>query len=147
MVLIRIIKLATSLHFRSNPGFWIGAIMRTSTNESMNFRCKLLHHRMNLSLPYTEDILCLYYDFSQGEVRADTCNSNKPFICMNPNFGKYLFVFLNLLQSRCVWKIYVKNKLSILTNSTSLLQKYTLFVPFYVQEKHATVIVDVFLLM
>lgn len=61
--------------------------MRNSTKESMNFRCKLLHYEVNRSL-FTEEILCLYYDFSEGEVRADSCNRNKPFICMNPQFGK-----------------------------------------------------------
>nr|XP_034334727.1 uncharacterized protein LOC117691916 [Crassostrea gigas] len=71
---------------RSNPGFWIGAIMRTSTNESMNFRCKLLHHRMNMSFSSAEDILCLYYDSSKRKVLADICNTSKPIICMNPIF-------------------------------------------------------------
>lgn len=87
MILIKIIRMVKFLHFRSNPGVWIGAFMRTSTNEIMNFRCHLLHHEVNLLLP-TEDILCLYYDFLEGKVLADTCISKKPFLCMNPKFGK-----------------------------------------------------------
>lgn len=87
---------------------------------------------MNMSFSSVEDILCLYYDYSKRKVLADSCNTSKPFICMNPILGINEFVHIQFvaIMVRILELLKKKvNKSSILTISSSFWQKCTLSVP------------------
>lgn len=76
--------------FRHNVEVWIGAFLHTSTNESMDSRCKPL----NIDLvpdksQKRDDILCIYFDLSTTKFHAERCDNNKKsFLCYNFKNGK-----------------------------------------------------------
>lgn len=90
MLCIKII----SFHFSSNLRVWIGALLRISSNESMDSRCKPLNVDLHLdeqSQPQ-EDVLCLSFKYSTTEIHAESCSNNRAFVCYNPRLGNYSLI-------------------------------------------------------
>lgn len=74
----------------SNLRVWIGALLRISSNESMDSRCKPLNVDLHLdeqSQPQ-EDVLCLSFKYSTTEIHAESCGNNRAFVCYNPRLEK-----------------------------------------------------------
>lgn len=74
----------------SNLRVWIGALLRISSNESMDSRCKPFNVDLNLdeqSQPQ-EDVLCLSFKYSTTEIHAESCDNDRSFVCYNPRLEK-----------------------------------------------------------
>uniref|UniRef100_A0A8W8JDZ1 C-type lectin domain-containing protein n=1 Tax=Magallana gigas TaxID=29159 RepID=A0A8W8JDZ1_MAGGI len=75
----------------SNLGIWVGAFLRTHSNESMDYRCKSLYMYprsiQDQSQP-RDDILCMFYHYSTGKFKTDSCDNKKSFLCKKQTNGK-----------------------------------------------------------
>ncbi|XP_062581482.1 uncharacterized protein LOC134243264, partial [Saccostrea cucullata] len=63
---------------------WIGAIMRSSSNESLHLNCKPFKLDVKKTDPRPiDEIVCIYYNFTDGKFYPDSCTKNKTFVCEN----------------------------------------------------------------
>ncbi|XP_052712137.1 uncharacterized protein LOC128186374 isoform X2 [Crassostrea angulata] len=70
---------------KPNVEVWIGAFLNTSTNESMDSRCKPFDIDLVPDKSQKrDDILCIYFDLSTTKFHAERCDNNKKsFFCYN----------------------------------------------------------------
>ncbi|XP_062614398.1 uncharacterized protein LOC134276142 [Saccostrea cucullata] len=71
---------------------WIGAIMWSSNNESLQLNCKPFKLPVNKTYPIPKDeIVCIYYNFADRQFYPDSCTNNKTFVCENKSKGTVQF--------------------------------------------------------
>lgn len=93
-------------HLRSYLGIWVGAFLRTHSNESMDYHCKSLYmYPRSILLDQSqprEDVLCLFYHYSTGKFKTDSCDNKKSFLCKKQTNGMNVFVLSFLLTNGVV---------------------------------------------
>lgn len=75
---------------RDLQGLWIDGFRRSSNNESMQQNCQSLDPQFNIIMTYPaeDDILCLYYNYTNKKFYADNCNAERAFLCESLTTGE-----------------------------------------------------------
>lgn len=84
LVLLDVETLIKELDVKTDlQGLWIEGFRRSSNNESMQQNCQSLDPQFNIIMTYPaeDDILCLYYNYTNKKFYADNCNAERAFLC------------------------------------------------------------------
>lgn len=84
LVLLDVEKLIEQLEVKTKTdlqGVWIEGFRRSSNNETMQQNCRSLDPTFNIVTAAEDDILCLYYNYTDKKFYADDCSTNRTFLC------------------------------------------------------------------
>lgn len=84
LVLLDVEALIDKLAVKTDlQGVWIEGFRRSSNNESMQQSCQSLDPKFNIRMTDAadDDILCLYYNYTDKTFYADNCNAERAFLC------------------------------------------------------------------
>lgn len=82
LVLLDVEKLIEQLEVKTDlQGVWIEGFRRSSNNETMQQNCRSLDPTFNIVTAAEDDILCLYYNYTDKKFYADDCSTNRTFLC------------------------------------------------------------------
>lgn len=82
LVLLDVEKLIEELEVKTDlQGVWIEGFRRSSNNETMQQNCRSLDPTFNIVTAAEDDILCLYYNYTDKKFYADNCSTDRAFLC------------------------------------------------------------------
>lgn len=82
LVLLDVEKLIEQLEVKTDlQGVWIEGFRRSSNNETMQQNCRSLDPTFNIVTAAEDDILCLYYNYTDKKFYADNCSTDRAFLC------------------------------------------------------------------
>lgn len=82
LVLLDVEKLIEDLEAKTYlQGVWIEGFRRSSNNETMQQNCRSLDPTFNIVTAAEDDILCLYYNYTDKKFYADNCSTDRAFLC------------------------------------------------------------------
>lgn len=82
LVLLDVEKLIEDLEVKTDlQGVWIEGFRRSSNNETMQQNCRSLDPTFNIVTAAEDDILCLYYNYTDKKFYADNCSTDRAFLC------------------------------------------------------------------
>lgn len=122
LVLLDVEKLIEDLEVKTDlQGVWIEGFRRSSNNETMQQNCRSLDPTFNIVTAAEDDILCLYYNYTDKKFYADDCSTNRTFLCesMTTDLENCMMnngitsVVSDIPNGICILKIYDKPPLTL----------------------------------